>query len=363
MKRSIFFLVAVLCISLLFSACSNESATNDMNNTPKENSQENNSELPGIAMVTNGSMDDHSFNEMLWEGLASAGDEMGFEPSFIEFAGNNDEEILANVKTLYDSGVRLIFMPGGALAGAAASSAEEYADLKIVLIDAMTEQKPNLVSTAFAIEQAGFVAGVASAVELDSAEFGFLGGMEIPFVQYYNWGFQQGLLYANRKYGTSASMKAENVIYEGSFGNYDGGKNIAEEMYGRGVSAILVAAGQTGMGAFEAAMDKSAEGDRWIIAVDFDQYERGLASDGSSIILTSAVKNYGAAAYEMSRALLEDRFPGGSELTMDASYVGIGIPSENPNLSADAVEAAEEALEAIASGSISVADNPDGLIP
>lgn len=373
MKRLIIlFLILFIFASSLSGCKGNTGKTNETVNpgVSSQVSQNSSSQDPmvsqsgGIAMITNGdTIDDHAFNAMLWSGLSKAGREFGFTPAFIEETGFSDEELLGGISTLYDGGNRLIFCPGISLSGAVNKARQMYSDLNLVMVDAVVDSSPNVVSTSFAIEQAGFLAGLASAVSLGDAEFGFLGGMEIPSVQKYNWGFQQGLAYANSAYGITSVIKEENVIYSGSFGDFMGGKSIAANMFDRGVDAILVAAGQTGMGAVEYAREKASDSSIWIICVDFDQYERGIHNGTDSVILTSAVKKYGAAAYELSPMYLNDSFPGGSEFRLDIMNDGVGIPDNNPNLSQAAADAVKAATAELKEGLIVVKDYPDGLIP
>jgi basic membrane protein A len=366
MGRLVKVFLAFIIVASLLMGC-NGNNTND--NTPGVNptakpEPSNESVNNGIAMITSGgTIDDHSFNHMLWEGLAKAGNDFGFKPAFIEETGASDEELLGGITALYEGGNRLIFSPGFALNGAMNEARQIYKDLSFVMVDVVTDSSPNVVSTSFAIEQAGFLAGVATAVELNSGECGFIGAMEISGIQLYNWGFQQGLMYANDFYNTSVTMKAENTVYEGSFNNFEGGKSIAARMYDSGVKAILIAAGNTGTGALEEARERAGTEDAWIIAVDFDQYERGMYDGTNSVILTSAVKKYGSVAYELSKMFIDDNFPGGEIIRMDIVNDGVGIPNENPNLSKAAIEAANLAAMKLKEGSLEVIDYPEGLIP
>ena len=87
------------------------------------------------------------------------------------------------------------------------------------------------------------MAGVASALQLQKGQFGFIGGMEIPAVQKFNWGFQQGIAYANEHYSTKIVISPENVIYQGTFHEVAAGQQLAAQMFDKGVSAIFTAAG------------------------------------------------------------------------------------------------------------------------
>jgi basic membrane protein A len=97
---------------------------------------------------------------------------------------------------------------------------DKYKDDKFVIIDGTPHAgdfkpvvKDNTVSIFFAEHEAGYLAGVATAVQLKTGDVGFIGGMEIPAVQKFNWGFQQGVKYANENLGTKISLKKQNVVY------------------------------------------------------------------------------------------------------------------------------------------------------
>ena len=262
----------------------------------------------------------------------------------------------------------MIITPGYKFETAIMKAQEQYPNIKFVILDgspnngkegAELEAKvgENTVSIYFAEEQSGFLAGVATALELKDGELGFIGGMEIPAVQRFNWGFQQGVKYANENLGTNMNINPENVVYEGSFDNVAAGQQIAAQMYGRGVKAIFTAAAGVGIGAINEAKTRTMNGEEvWIVGVDVDQYADGIYDEknNKSIILTSATKKLNQVSYDMIKAAVEGNFPGGETLIFDASNDGVGLPEENPNLSDETVSKVSEVLEAIKSGQIEV---------
>jgi basic membrane protein A len=130
-------------------------------------------------------------------------------------------------------------------------------------------------------------------------------------------------------------------------------------MYDRGVKVIFAAAGGVGVGAVNEAKNRSGV---WVVGVDVDQYKDGVKADGKSIILTSAMKRIDTVAYDMIKAETEGTFPGGQTLTFDAKNDGIGLPLENPNLSADTQTKVAEVLSKLKSGEITVASEQGSLI-
>lgn len=316
-----------------------------------------------VGMVTDsGSIDDKSFNQGTWDGIVRAEEELSIDKNYIKPVGEIEAEYLKEIGNLYDNGYKFIVTPGFKFESAIYKAQETYKDANFVLIDGSPKDEngkdvvaDNTVSIFFAEEQAGFAVGVATAVQLKEGKLGFIGGMEIPSVQKFNWGFQQGIKYANDNLGSKVTLDAEDVAYEGTFNNVAGGQQIAATMYGRGVKAIFAAAGGVGVGVINEAKDRVLNGkEAWVIGVDVDQYNDGIYEDGKSVVLTSATKKIDEAAFQMIEDKLNDQFKGGETLIFDATNDGIGIPEENPNLSEDVITATMDAIAKMKSGEIVV---------
>jgi basic membrane protein A len=157
-------------------------------------------------------------------------------------------------------------------------------------------------------------------------------------------------------------LKAENVVYQGSFDNVAAGQQIAAQMYDRGVDVIFTAAGGVGVGAINEAKTRGKAGEKvWIVGVDSDQYEDGKYDGDKSIILTSAMKKLDNVTFDLIKRELDGDFPGGETLVFDAKNDGIGLPAENPNLSDDTTTKVKEVFELIKSGEIKVASEQGSL--
>ena len=316
-----------------------------------------------VGMVTDsGTIDDKSFNQGTWDGIIEAGEKLGIDKNYMQPAGETEADYLTEIQNLYDAGYKFIITPGFKFETAIYNAQEKYTDAKFIILDGSPNDGKdnyvvanNTVAIYFAEEQGGFAAGVAAAVELQTGDLGFIGGMELPAVQKFNYGFQQGIAYANEKYGTNVTIKEENIVYSGSFSDTALGQQLAAQMYDRGVKAIFAAAGGVGTGVITEAKTRVVNGEEvWVIGVDSDQYADGIYEGDKSIILTSAIKKINEAAYQMIEDELNDKFPGGQTLKFDATNDGIGIPAENPNLSDETVAKVNEVLEAIKNGEIEV---------
>ncbi|WP_422479915.1 BMP family lipoprotein [Pleomorphochaeta sp. DL1XJH-081] len=322
-------------------------------------------QLLKVGMVTDaGTIDDKSFNQGTWEGILRAQQEGLIEAKYLKPAGTTEADYLKEIGNLYDAGYHFIVTPGFKFETAIFEAQDKYPDAKFVILDGEPHSadysvfriEPNVVAVYWAEHESGFLAGVAASLQIQEGEFGFIGGMEIPAVQKFNWGWQQGIKYANENLGTDIAIKAENVLYQGSFDNVAAGQQIAASMYDKGVDVIFAAAGGVGVGAINEAKARATAGEKvWIVGVDVDQYPEGVLPSGKSIILTSAMKYLDRASYDMIEHELAGTFPGGEVLHLDATNDGIGIPVENPNLSDDVEGQIDELYAKLKSGEVKVA--------
>jgi basic membrane protein A len=324
-----------------------------------------------VGMITDaGTIDDKSFNQGTWEGVVKAAEELGLEYQYLKPAGTTEADYIKEISNMYDAGIKFIVCPGFKFETAIFQAQDKYPDAKFVILDGNPHAgdfvpvvKENTVSIFFAEHESGFVAGVAAALQLENAEMGYIGGMEIPAVQKFNWGFQQGIKYANENLGTNIVIKPENVIYQGSFDNVAAGQQLAAQMFDKGVDAIFCAAGGVGIGAINEAKARAKAGEEvWIVGVDVDQYAEGIYEGDKSIILTSAMKCIDQAAYDMILAESKGQFPGGQTLVFDAKNNGVGIPKENPNLSKEVQDKVAEIFAKLQSEEITVSDQQGNLI-
>ncbi|MDD6794627.1 MAG: BMP family ABC transporter substrate-binding protein, partial [Clostridiaceae bacterium] len=324
-----------------------------------------------VGMVTDsGTIDDKSFNQSSWEGIEKAKKDLGIEDKYLKPDGMTKSDYTAKIKDLIDGGFDFVVAPGFNFSAAIYESQEKYPDAKFVIIDALPQNEAeeskvanNTIAVLFKEEQSGFIAGVAAATQLKDGDVGFIGGAPNPAVQRYNWGFQQGLKYANENYKTNVTIKAENCVYQGTFNSADAGQQLAAAMYDRGVKAVFAAAGGTGTGVInEAKARRKNNQDVWAIGVDTDQFEQGKYDGDKSAILTSAMKKLDTVTYSLIKDMKDGKFEGGKTLTFDATTDSVGLPEKNPNLSDDAQAKVKEVSEKLKDGSIKVSDQKGDLL-
>ena len=328
-----------------------------------------------VGMVTDaGTIDDKSFNQGTWEGISEyKEDNSNAEVQYLMPTGETTQDYLEAIDNLAMTGVEVMVLPGFKFEEALGVAQEKHPEIKFVAIDAEPlvgvddhgnpkyEVAENTISIFFAEQQASFLAGIATALETETNKVAFLGGMEVPAVQKLGWGFVAGIAYANANLGTE--VEVTDYIYQGTFTDLDAGKAIAAGMYDKGVDVVFAAAGGVGVGAINETKTRAESGSEvFIVGVDVDQYDEGLLTDGSSVILTSAMKYLGRAAYDQINAYANGEFEGGRTILMDVNANGVGLPGVNPNLSDATVKEVNEVAEMIKAGEIEVPNTKDNLI-
>ncbi|MBB6479210.1 BMP family lipoprotein [Spirochaeta isovalerica] len=325
-----------------------------------------------VGMVTDsGTIDDKSFNQGTWEGILEAEKDFGVTTKYLKPVGETEADYLKEIGNLYDAGFTTIVTPGFKFEAAIFAAQDKWPEANFVILDGTPHSadysefraEKNVVSIFFSEHESGFLAGYAAALQIKEGEMGFIGGMEIPAVQKFNWGFQQGVAYANKNNGTNIKLNAENIIYQGTFTDVAAGQQLAAQMYDKGVDAIFAAAGGVGVGVINEAKSRVKTGEKvWVIGVDVNQYPDGVYEGNKSVVITSAMKRIDVAAYDMVKAVLDGTFPGGETLIFDAKNNGVGIPAENPNLDASVEAEVAKVFAKLQDGSVVVAAEQGNLI-
>lgn len=410
--RRILFAAAIFNIVALLYPAPKASADSKSDGTSKF--------LVGMVPDTGG-VNDRSFNQGTWEGIKQAAKDFNLDCKYLDPASDEKSDYMDKIEELINEGAAMIICAGFTFESAMFDAQYLWPNVKFVLLDGaphnddytVFDTAQNCVGLTWMEHESGFVAGIAAAVHIFDGKVGFIGGMEIPAVQRYNWGFQRGIAYANWQYGTLVTVEKEDVVYQGSFTDIAAGKQLAKEMYDRGVRCIFAAAGAVGLGVIDEAksrrskltaeelqksLDLSAAAssrdksramldnlcayfgierkkqtngkettrvspyDVWMVGVDTDQYEAGMMENAHSVVLTSAQKDVSLAAYTMIKDAASGRFKGGQNIEFSARTGGVGIPKVNPNLSKDADMKSQLALKHMSYNVVRVRGDGEGLI-
>jgi basic membrane protein A and related proteins len=306
------------------------------------------------AMVTDvGGLGDKSFNDMSYEGLLRAEQELGVEIQALE--SNEIADYEPNIDQLANAGFSAIFTVGFLMTDTTNLKAPEYPDVVFGGIDQFFEEPAeNQVGLLFKENEAAYLAGVvAGLATLDSGlddrindqnVIGFIGGMDIPPVEKFEVGFIAGARSVNPDVQVIS-------LYAGSFDDQAKGKELALSAIDQGADVVFAAAGLTGLGSITACQERGA----LFIGVDADQYETVPGS--GDVMLTSAIKRVDTAVFETIKAVVEGTFVGAENREFGLAEDGVGLAPYHDfedAVSQEIKDAVEEARQGVLDGSVTV---------
>ena len=278
-----------------------------------------------VAMVTDyGDITDQSFNQTTYEACKAWATANGVDFNYFKPATNSDEDRISMIEKAVDEGYTVIVMPGYAFAPAIEKTAGEYPDVTFIALDVSAgdfskdyKLPSNLYSAVYQEELCGYMAGYA-AVKLGYTKLGFLGGMAVPAVVRYGYGFVQGADAAAAETGAAVEI---NYAYGNQF---FGDADITAAMdtwYAAGTEVVFACGGGIFTSAAEAAQKVGGK----VIGVDVDQAASIDGTYGSGMTVTSAMKGLGATVNTMLTVVKEGKF---------AEYGGkidnLGLVSDTP---------------------------------
>lgn len=364
-------MAAVMALSL--AACGSTDSSSTAGTTETGATAEGaaaSSEITGIAQVCDvGTIDDESFNQGCWTAVEAYGEANGIETNYYlpPSEDANDEDRQTLIRNAVNDGANTVVCVGYLYGPSLAWAATEYPDVHFIAVDVTvgdigTETIPaNVYCITYKEEQAGYLAGYA-AVKDGLTELGFLGGMAVPAVIRFGYGFVQGADAAAQEMGTNVNI---NYWYGGSF---SGSADITAKMeswYSAGTQAVFACGGGIYTSAVEAAVKYNGK----VIGVDVDQNYIGVQDVEAgkysyNPFLTSAMKGLSEGvtdALEHVSAGTWDTIAGTNGVygLQEGDYVGLPTAEDSWNFSTFTVEEYEAEVEKIRSGEIVVDNNSD----
>lgn len=298
--------VWVLVISLLFcfSGCAESG-----NKTVKDDG------IFKVAMAPDvGGVNDQSFNQSAWEGLKEFSKETGSKITYME--SRQTSEFAQNLDKLSDGNYDLILGVGFSMSDAMYETALLNLDKTFALVDfTFGDDEPNnLTSIMFKSEEAAFLVGYIAGRFTKTNKVGFVGGMKDHIIYQFEYGFKAGILYAAKEMNKKIEVYSQCAE---SFTDSAKGRAIATKMYGDGCDIIFHASGEVAYGIIEVAKDLN----KFVIGVDRDQ-----SYLAPSVILTSSMKNVGAAVKIVANKIKNGEDLGGKTLTFGLKDGCVDIP-------------------------------------
>lgn len=275
-----------------------------------------------LALVTDlGTIDDKSFNQGAWEGLKKYAEENGISYKYYQPQEGTTDSYIETIGLAIEGGAKLVVCPGFLFEEPVYTVQKQYPDVHFILMDGEPhdadynyETAENVMPILFQEDQAGYLAGYA-VVKDGYTKLGFMGGMAVPAVIRYGYGFVQGADAAAQELGVDVEMMYN---YTGNFSATPEAQAMAASWYQNGTEVIFGCGGQVGNSVMAAAEEAGAK----VVGVDVDQ------SGESDTIITSAMKKLSVSIYDGIKAYYDGSFPGGKTTVFTAENDGVGLPME-----------------------------------
>ena len=384
MKKLIALLLALCMVACLFVGCAEEEAETETPETTTAAPETDPTDEPDpetdpapetdppaepiitkVALVTDvGTIDDESFNQACWQGVEAWCSANGVDYTYYQPSEDSTDARVLSVAQAISEGANCIVMPGYLFGTTLIETQEAYPDVYFVAVDVgsgdMTydyatyyEPTSNAVCMTFAEEQAGYLAGYA-AVKDGYTKLGFLGGMAVPAVIRYGYGFIQGADAAAAEMGVNIEI---NYTYGGQFYGTPETTAKMEGWYADGTEVVFACGGGIYTSAVEAANKYGAK----VIGVDVDQ------SYIDPCIITSAMKGLQAVVETTLADLQAGNWAnyGGQFLTFslnEGDYVGIPTAEASWKLDTFTVEEYEVVKAEIMDGTRVIDNSSDPAV-
>ena len=317
MKKFFALLLSLAMVLALVACGQKETTTPDDTQTPDDTTPEVEYK---VAMITDyGDITDQSFNQTTYEACKAFAEDNSIEFSYFKPAGDNTADRVAMIEKAVDEGFNVIVMPGYAFGGAIVEAAPEFPNVKFIALDVAAgdlletavakagesyDYTPenwdlnkyvdmsNVYCAVYQEELCGYMAGYAT-VKLGYKSLGFLGGMAVPAVVRYGYGFVQGANAAAADMGlTDVTI---NYIYGGQFFGDADITAVMDTWYQGGTEVVFACGG----GIYTSAVDAAKKVDGKVVGVDVDQ--AGVIANYAGVegmTVTSAMKGLYPATYD-----------------------------------------------------------------
>lgn len=304
------FLALVLALCMVFALCAVASADD-----------------AAVAMITDyGDITDQSFNQTTYEACKEFCEGSGLSFQYYKPASDSDEDRITSIEKAIDDGFNVIVMPGYAFGPAIQAVAPEYDDVTFIALDVsagdigdLASNIPaNLYCAVYQEELCGYMAGYA-AVKLGYTKLGYLGGMAVPAVVRYGYGFVQGADAAAAELGETIEI---NYVYGNQFYGDSDITAYMDTWYAAGTEIVFACGGGIFTSAGEAAQKVGGK----VIGVDVDQAGTIDGLYGEGITVTSAMKGLAATVKTTLESVVNGTFDGGK---VDTLGLVSDVPEEN----------------------------------
>ena len=359
MKKFLAFVMAA-SMALSLAACGGSTPASSTASTTTEATTEAaaSGSKTDVAFVTDvGNIDDQSFNQYTWQGVQDFCSANSLNANYYRPTEDSDAARLEQMDNAVNDGAKAIVVAGYLFGSSIAEAQAKYPDIQFLALDVSTADLSDTAPTAntalitYKEEQAGYLAGYAAVTD-GYKELGFLGGMAVPAVIRYGYGFVQGADAAAKELGvTDINIK---YWYSGGFAATDEVKNKMDGWYSEGTEVVFACGGPVCQSCDAAAQANGGK----MIGVDVDQ------SGQFDTVITSATKGL---AESVNTALTDALNNGwkftdayaGKQTVLGAAENCVGLPMSTSKFTKFTQEQYDAMYAAIVDGSLVIDDSFD----
>lgn len=359
MKKKLLSLLLVAAMSAtMVAGCGSSDSSNASDNTDTNNTvadtesasvttktEDGNAELALVIDV--GTIDDKSFNQGSWEGVEKYGEENGISYNYYKSAEATTDSFQNTIELAIEGGAKVIVCPGYLFEEPIYNLQDQYPDVKFILIDGEPHDADynyatadNTMAVLYQEDQAGFLAGYA-AVKDGYTNLGFMGGMALPAVIRYGYGYLAGADCAAKEMNETVNVT---YTYTGSFEATPEAQSMATSWYKAGTEVIFGCGGSVGNSVMSAAEASNGK----VIGVDVDQ------SSESDTVITSAMKMLSNSVYDAITSAYSGDFQGGKTTTFDITNDGVGIAMDTAKFNNFTQEDYQAIYDKLVAGDITI---------
>ena len=357
-------LVLVALLSVVAAACGDDDGDTGAGGDGDGAAAECNQDITVGMAFDIGGLGDRSFNDAADAGLQQAIEDglVCAENTETNEANSTGSDRDQNVQALADAGFNVVIGVGFAFSPGINTIAPDYADVNFMIVDGFAtcgtacgltndaEAIANVADFTFKEHEGSFLVGAAAALKCECDTIGFLGGQQgTGLIERFQAGYEAGAQAINPDINVLVDYIGDDTT---AFNDPVRGEALSTSMYDDGAEIIYHAAGASGAGLFNAAVDAN----KLAIGVDSDQYLTA-SPEQQPLILTSMLKRVDTAVYTAIQQTGDDSF--GGSLVFGLAEDGLDYAKSNPDeLTSDIQERLDEFKQQIIDGEITVPDAP-----
>ncbi|MGM1048251.1 nucleoside-binding protein [Paenibacillus uliginis N3/975] len=312
--------LSLVAIMMVVAACGNDSAKPSDSNSG--GGKDSGGDKMKVGYYVNATLGDKSFFDSVKRGLDEAEKALGYETKTIE-GGTNQADWAAGVESMVSGKEYDVIIVGTSqMTEIVADLADRYPDQKFIFFDDKVPNKPNVYSMTYSQSEGSFLAGafaglVTTSTELEGANpektVGFVGGMDIPIVNDFKHGYEQGAKYVDPEINVVAS-------FIGDFADAPKAKELTLAQFAQKADISYQVAAAAGLGVLEAGKEQG----KYTIGVDSNQNPLYPGS-----VLTSMLKNLDNTTLRALEMFKDGKLPFGTVEVLGAKEGGVGLAKDD----------------------------------